>query len=105
MYMPFLPPPSQDGTITKKNSPGRNLHRLINTLSFISAIFKGLVKGLQLKEAVTGECCPALAARQLGAVVMGASMHISLSTLFSPFFLSFVQRRTKQRLASFTRGW
>ena len=37
-----------------KNSPSRNLHRLLNTLAFISAIFKNLQQGKQLKEAVSG---------------------------------------------------
>lgn len=40
-------------TITVKNSPGRNLHRLLNTLAFISAIFKGLQRGKSLKDAVS----------------------------------------------------
>ena len=43
----------QDKTITVKNSPGRNLHRLLNTLAFISAIFKGLSAGKSLKDAVS----------------------------------------------------
>lgn len=34
------PPGLQDGTIGKKNSPGRNLHRLMSTLDFILHIFK-----------------------------------------------------------------
>ena len=38
-----------------KNSPARNLHRLLNTLAFISAIFKGLKAGKTLKDAVSGE--------------------------------------------------
>ena len=42
-----------DKTITVKNSPGRNLHRLLNTLAFISAIFKGLNNGKSLKDAVS----------------------------------------------------
>lgn len=36
-----------------KNSPARNLHRLLNTLAFISAIFKGLKENKGLKEAVS----------------------------------------------------
>ena len=44
----------QDKTITVKNSPARNLHRLLNTLAFISAIFKGLHAGKTLKDAVSG---------------------------------------------------
>lgn len=44
----------QDKTITIKNSPARNLHRLLNTLAFISSIFKGLKAGKSLKDAVTG---------------------------------------------------
>jgi subtilase family serine protease len=43
----------QDGTITIKNSPGRNLHRLLNTLAFISQIFKGLAANKSLKDAVS----------------------------------------------------
>lgn len=39
----------QDGTITKKNSPARNVHRLLNTLNFIAAIFQNLAKGMALK--------------------------------------------------------
>jgi len=46
--------PLQDKTITVKNSPARNLHRLLNTLAFISAIFKGLQAGKSLKDAVSG---------------------------------------------------
>ena len=42
-------PPLQDGTITKKNSPARNVHRLLNTLNFIAAIFENLAKGMTLK--------------------------------------------------------
>lgn len=38
-----------DGTITKKNSPARNVHRLLNTLNFIAAIFENLAKGHALK--------------------------------------------------------
>lgn len=44
----------QDKSITVKNSPARNLHRLLNTLAFISAIFKGLQAGKTLKDAVSG---------------------------------------------------
>ena len=44
----------QDNSITVKNSPARNLHRLLNTLAFISAIFKGLHSGKALKDAVSG---------------------------------------------------
>jgi hypothetical protein len=44
----------QDKSITVKNSPARNLHRLLNTLAFISAIFKGLQAGKNLKDAVSG---------------------------------------------------
>jgi len=40
---------AQDGTITKKNSPARNVHRLLNTLNFIAAIFENLAKGMALK--------------------------------------------------------
>jgi hypothetical protein len=43
----------QDGSITVKNSPARNLHRLLGTLAFISAIFKGLEAGKSLKDAVS----------------------------------------------------
>lgn len=46
----------KDNSITVKNSPGRNLHRLLNTLAFISAIFKELQKGKTLKDAVSGMC-------------------------------------------------
>jgi len=42
-----------DGNITVKNSPGRNLHRLLNTIKFISAIFKGLRVGKTLRDAVS----------------------------------------------------
>ncbi|PSC72987.1 glycolipid transfer [Micractinium conductrix] len=42
-----------DGTITKKNSPARNVHRLLNTLNFIAAIFENLAKGMPLKDAVS----------------------------------------------------
>lgn len=42
-----------EGNITVKNSPGRNLHRLLNTIMFISAIFKGLRVGKTLKDAVS----------------------------------------------------
>lgn len=44
----------QDGSITKKNSPARNLHRLMTSLSFISHIFQNLSAGQQLREAVSG---------------------------------------------------
>lgn len=44
----------QDETITIKNSPARNLHRLVHTLAFISAIFKHLQLGESLKDAVSG---------------------------------------------------
>lgn len=43
----------QDGTITKKNSPARNVHRLLNTLNFIAAIFENLSKGCPLRDAVS----------------------------------------------------
>ena len=43
------PCPPQDGTITRKNSPARNVHRLLNTLNFIAAIFENLAKGQALK--------------------------------------------------------
>ena len=46
---PRAPALPQDGTITKKNSPARNVHRLLNTLSFIAAIFENLAKGMGLK--------------------------------------------------------
>ena len=56
LHSPLRPAPAplQDGTITKKNSPSRNLHRLMTSLSFISAIFENLAKGQQLREAVSG---------------------------------------------------
>jgi hypothetical protein len=44
----------QDGSITKKNSPSRNLHRLMTSLSFISHIFENLSQGKELREAVAG---------------------------------------------------
>lgn len=43
----------KDGTITKKNSPARNVHRLLNTLNFIAAIFENLGKDMTLKDAVS----------------------------------------------------
>lgn len=43
----------KQGNITVKNSPGRNLHRLMNTLAFIGAIFKGLLSGMTLKDSVS----------------------------------------------------
>jgi hypothetical protein len=45
----------RDGTITKKNSPARNVHRLLNTLNFIAAIFENLAKNMGLK--VSGHGC------------------------------------------------
>lgn len=42
-----------DGNITIKNSPGRNLHRLINSIAFITEIFKGLLVDKTLKDAVS----------------------------------------------------
>jgi hypothetical protein len=39
----------QDATITRKNSPARNVHRLLNTLNFIAGIFENLAKGMGLK--------------------------------------------------------
>lgn len=48
-FLARLPPRMQDGTITKKNSPARNVHRLLNTLNFIAAIFENLAKGMPLK--------------------------------------------------------
>ena len=42
-----------DGNITIKNSPGRNLHRLINSIAFITEIFKGLLINKNLKDAVS----------------------------------------------------
>ena len=50
---PPPPPPPHDGSDTKKNSPARNLHRLLNNLNFISAIFENLAKGQTLKDAVS----------------------------------------------------
>ena len=47
-------PLQQDQSIVVKNSPSRNLHRLLNTLAFISAIFKQLQLGKSLKDAVSG---------------------------------------------------
>lgn len=43
----------KSGTICKKNSPGRNLHRLISSLSFISQLFKRLAEGMELRQAVS----------------------------------------------------
>lgn len=43
----------KDGTIVKKNSPSRNLHRLMNTLDFICHIFQNLAAGKALKDAVS----------------------------------------------------
>ena len=37
----------------RKNSPARNVHRLMGTLAFISAIFENLAKGQALKDAVS----------------------------------------------------
>lgn len=42
-----------DGTITVKNSPSRNLYRLMNAIAFIREIFIGLGAGKELKEAVS----------------------------------------------------
>ena len=44
-----------DGSITVKNSPARNVHRMMCTLSFIAAIFENLMapQGMTLKEAVS----------------------------------------------------
>lgn len=43
----------KDGSIVKKNSPSRNLHRLLTSVSFISYIFENLSQGKELREAVT----------------------------------------------------
>ena len=43
-----------DGSVVVKNSPARNLHRLLGSLAFISAIFRGLLAGKPLKDAVSG---------------------------------------------------
>lgn len=43
----------KDGTITKKNSPARNLHRLLVTVRFLRELFINLAKDLPLKEAVS----------------------------------------------------
>lgn len=53
----FVPRPrsAQRGTITVKNSPGRNLHRLMNSMLFIRLIFQNLAVGQTMKEAVNGE--------------------------------------------------
>lgn len=42
-----------DGSLTRKNSPARNVHRLLNTLNFIAAIFHNLSAGMPLKDAVS----------------------------------------------------
>lgn len=47
-----------DKTITVKNSPARNVHRLLNTIAFIREIFKGLYDGAGLKESVSGKRSP-----------------------------------------------
>lgn len=44
----------QNNTVTVKNSPGRNLHRLMNSILFISLIFQNLANGQAMKEAVAG---------------------------------------------------
>ncbi|KAL6785915.1 hypothetical protein ACKKBG_A00680 [Auxenochlorella protothecoides x Auxenochlorella symbiontica] len=41
-----------NNTVTVKNSPGRNLHRLMNSILFISLIFQNLANGQAMKEAV-----------------------------------------------------
>ncbi|KDD75016.1 hypothetical protein H632_c923p1 [Helicosporidium sp. ATCC 50920] len=43
----------KDGSIMIKGSPGRNLHRLMNSILFISHIFQNLEKGMLLREAVS----------------------------------------------------
>ncbi|KFM23978.1 hypothetical protein F751_1259 [Auxenochlorella protothecoides] len=43
---------SKNNTVTVKNSPGRNLHRLMNSILFISLIFQNLANGQAMKEAV-----------------------------------------------------
>jgi hypothetical protein len=48
-----LPARPQDGSLTRKNSPARNVHRLLNTLNFIAAIFHNLSAGMPLKDAVS----------------------------------------------------
>lgn len=40
--------------MTKKNSPARNVHRLLNTLNFIAGIFENLAKGMSLKVHAVG---------------------------------------------------
>ena len=37
-----------------KNSPGRNLHRLLTSIHFIGIIFQNLAAGMAMKEAVSG---------------------------------------------------
>lgn len=69
----------EDGTLTKKNSPGRNVHRLLNTLNFISAIFQNLAKGMTLKDAVSDAYDRTLA--QIHAWVVRAGIKTGMMAL------------------------
>jgi hypothetical protein len=68
-----------DGTITKKNSPARNVHRLLNTLNFIAAIFQNLAKGMTLKDAVSDAYDRTLA--QIHAWVVRAGIKTGMMAL------------------------
>lgn len=69
----------QDNTITKKNSPARNVHRLLNTLNFIAAIFENLAKGQALKDAVSDAYDRTLA--QIHAWVVRAGIKTGMMAL------------------------
>ncbi|KAL4433930.1 hypothetical protein ABPG75_000371 [Micractinium tetrahymenae] len=69
----------QDGTITQKNSPARNVHRLLNTLNFIAAIFQNLAKGMALKDAVSDAYDRTLA--QIHAWVVRAGIKTGMMAL------------------------
>lgn len=51
------------GTLTKKGSPARNLHRLMNTIMFIKVLFEKLLEGsgVSLKDAASAAYEAALA--------------------------------------------
>ncbi|KAL4855989.1 Importin beta-like SAD2 [Chlorella vulgaris] len=69
----------KDATITRKNSPARNVHRLLNTLNFIAGIFENLAKGMGLKDAVSDAYDRTLA--QIHAWVVRAGIKTGMMAL------------------------
>ncbi|KAK2079908.1 hypothetical protein QBZ16_002303 [Prototheca wickerhamii] len=95
-----------DATITVKNSPGRNLHRLLTSIHFIGIIFQNLAAGMAMKEAVSDSYDKTLALMHTWVVRAGIKAGMIALPSREDFLLSIgeTEQSARQHVDPFVRA-